>query len=364
MRRRRYPRRAPRCGSPRVFELWYAIVATMFALYVVLDGYDIGAGVVHPIVAHTDAERRTVLGAIGPYWDANEVWLLAAGGALFLAFPRVLASALSGFYLAIFLIVWCLLLRAIAIEFRSHLAEPLWRGFWDVVFMGASVLLAVLFGAALGNVIRGVPLTAEGWFRLTLFTTFRPREPVGILDWYTVLAGAFSLVALAGHGAAFIAWRATGDVLARSRRLALGLHVGVAILWPLVTLATYAVNPAMLRALPGRPLAWLAIALAMGGLAWALVGGARPRPLATFLGSSAFLLGMLGATAACLFPVMLRALPDPSRSLTAFAGGAAPQGLRAALGWWAIGFPIVVGYFVLLFRLHRERVTATGDGQT
>ena len=133
-----------------MFELWFAIVAVMLTLYVVLDGYDLGAGALHLVVARTDQERRTVLAAIGPYWDANEVWLLAGAGALFVAFPGVLAAGLSGFYLAIFLVVWCLILRAIAIEFRSHLREPLWRRFWDGLFALASALLPVLFGAALG----------------------------------------------------------------------------------------------------------------------------------------------------------------------------------------------------------------------
>ena len=256
-------------------ELWYAILAVMLALYVVLDGYDLGAGALHLAVARNDPERRTVLAAIGPFWDANEVWLLASGGVLFVAFPRALAAGLSGFYLAIFLVIWCLVLRAVAIEFRSHVAEPLWRNFWDVVLAGASGLLPVLFGAAFGNLIRGVPLGREGWFELTLFTSFLPREPVGILDWYTVLAGVFALVALLGHGAAFLTWRTEGPVQERSRQLAFVLYVVLAVLWPLVTLATHAVNPSLLAALPGRPLGWLGLALPPGGMGGGL-GGAPP----------------------------------------------------------------------------------------
>src|SRR5262245_3322164 len=192
-----------------MFELWFAIAALMLALYVALDGFDLGAGILSPIVARTDAERRQVLAAIGPYWDASEVWLLASGGALFVAFPRVLASGLSGFYLAIFLVLWSLILRGIAIEFRSHVAEPLWRRFWDGTFALASVLLSVLLGVAIGNVIRGLPLDINGWFSLTLFTTFQPTAPPGILDWYTVLTGIFALLVLGGHGALFLAWKTT-----------------------------------------------------------------------------------------------------------------------------------------------------------
>jgi len=344
-----------------MFEFWYGVVTVMLAAYVVLDGFDLGAGALHLLVARDDAERRTVLAAIGPFWDANEVWLLAAGGALFVAFPRVLAAGLSGFYLAIFLVLWCLILRGIAIEFRSHVGDRMWRGFWDAVFALASLLLPVLFGAALGNVIRGVPLTRDGWFQLTLFTTFLPRDPVGILDWYTVLAGVFALVAIAGHGAWYLAWRASDPVGARARALALPLSIALAVLWPLTTATTMAVNRDLLAALPHRPLSFLGLLIAVVGLVAVFVGAARRRPLAAFVGSSAFLTGMLVATASCLYPVLLRSTTDPALSITAQTGGATPDGLRMASRWWAIGFPLAVAYFVLLFRLHRGKAVGAPD---
>jgi cytochrome d ubiquinol oxidase subunit II len=160
-------------------ELWYAIVALMLTTYVVLDGYDFGAGALHLFVAKTDAERRQVLAAIGPYWDGNEVWLLASGGALLVGFPKALAAGLSGYYLAIFLLLWTLIVRGISIELRSHVEAPLWRAFWDAAFFGASALLAILFGAALGNILRGVSIGPDGWFSLPLFTDFSGRPPVG-----------------------------------------------------------------------------------------------------------------------------------------------------------------------------------------
>jgi cytochrome d ubiquinol oxidase subunit II len=341
-----------------MFELWYGIVAAMFVAYVVLDGFDLGAAALHFTVARTDAERRTVLAAIGPFWDANEVWLIAGGGALFAAFPRVLAAGLSGFYLAIFLVIWCLILRAIGIELRSHLAEPMWRSFWDAVLMLASALLPVLFGAALGNVIRGVPLTSDGWFQLTLFTRFVPREPVGILDWYTVLAGVFALIALTGHGAAFLAWRTTGPVHERSARLVTRLYGTLIVLWPLATLATLDVRPALFAGLAHRPIAWIALALAIGGFANVFLASRRGRWRSAFLGSCAFLSGMLIATAACLFPALLPSIGDPRLSLTAMNSGQSVSGLRVALGWWVIGAPLAVFYFVMLFRLNRGKVKA------
>src|SRR5437870_3803673 len=160
--------------------LWFAIVAGMLAVYVILDGFDFGAGILHRFVAKTDGERRTVLAAIGPVWDGNEVWLVAAGGVLFLAFPRVFAVAFSGFYMALMMVLWLLILRGIAIESRSHDANPLWREFWDTTFALSSSLLAIVLGTALGNVVRGVPLDKTGYFSLPLFTDFQPGAFPGV----------------------------------------------------------------------------------------------------------------------------------------------------------------------------------------
>lgn len=343
-------------------DIWYAIAVCMLTAYVVLDGFDFGAGALHPFVARNDAERRQVLAAIGPFWDGNEVWLLAAGGALFVGFPRVLASGISGFYFAIFLVLWCLILRGVSIEFRSHVHDPVWRSSWDFFFWLSSTLLPVFFGAALGNLLRGVPLGADGWFELALFTDFSAREPVGILDWYTVLVGIFALTALAAHGAVFLNWKTDGPVQARSRALGRRLYAAVAVLWPVVTLATHRVDGGFLSSLASRPLAWLLAAVALAGLATAFVGLARGRELPAFLGSCAFLAGLSMATAACVFPTMLRATGGEPLSLTAYNSGGDPQGLRTALTWFSLGFPLAIFYFVVVFRLHRGKAVAATEG--
>lgn len=343
-------------------ELWYAIAALFLAAYAVLDGFDLGAGALHLLVARTDGERRSVLGAIGPFWDGNEVFLLASGGVLFVAFPTALAVGLSGFYFAIFLVLWTLLLRGIAIEFRSHVNDPLWRAGWDVTFSAASAALAILLGVALANLIRGVPLDAKGWFTLTLFTHFRTEEPVGILDWYTILVGLFALVTLMAHAGAFLAWKTRGAVEERSRRLSAVLVGVVAVAWPLVTWATHVVSPAAFATLRERPLAWLGAAAALAGIAAALYGLNARRGLIAFLGTCAFIAGILGATAAMTFPVLLRATSDPSRSITAHAAAAAPAGLRVALRWFSLGAPLALAYFVTVFRLHRGKVREPREG--
>ena len=343
--------------------IWFWLVSVMMAIYAVMDGFDFGAGILHPLVARTDSERRQVLGAIGPLWDGNEVWLLAGGGSLFLAFPKVLAAGFSGFYLALFMVIWTLILRGIAIEFRSHVADGMWRGFWDFAFTVASVLLPVLLGAALGNVVRGVPLDDTGYFTIPLFTDFGTGNPVGILDWYTVLMGIFVLVTLANHGALFLAWKTEGPVHVRACRLALPLSVLTAMLGGLTTLATARVNSDIYANLPGAPLAWLGLAAFLLGLVFVFWGQLRGKHLTAFLGSGAFILGLLAATAACVFPVMLKSTLDPRWSLTAQNAAVGEHGLRAGLKWWVFGFPLAVGYFVFLFRLHRGKVKVTTDGE-
>src|SRR5271167_829908 len=174
--------------------IWFMIVAVMVAMYVLLDGFDIGAGAIHLFIAKNDIERRTILRAIGPVWDGNEVWLLAAGGTLYFAFPQLYASSFSGFYLPLMVVLWLLMLRAIGIEFRAHIENRVWQDFFDAIFSGSSILLAVFFGAALGNVVRGVPLDATGCFFEPLWTNFKLRPETGILDWYTLLIGGMALV--------------------------------------------------------------------------------------------------------------------------------------------------------------------------
>ncbi len=343
-------------------EIWYAIAVFLLTAYVVFDGFDFGAGALHFLVARGGAERRQILAAIGPFWDGNEVWLLVAGGALFVAVPRVLSSGISGFYFAIFLVLWCLILRGVSIEFRSHVRNEIWRGSWDFFFSVASALLPVFFGAALGNLLRGLPLDADGWFELPLFTDFSAREPVGILDWYTVLIGIFALAALMGHGAAFLAWKTTGAVQERSRRAGVRLFAAVAALWPVVTVATARVNETFLSSLTSRPLAWLLAAIALLGLAAVLFALPHGRDLPAFLGSCAFLAGLSFATAACVFPTMLRASGSQALSITAYTAGGDPRGLRIALVWFAVGLPLAIVYLAIVLRLHRGKVVPAEEG--
>ncbi|HEV8700681.1 MAG TPA: cytochrome d ubiquinol oxidase subunit II [Candidatus Polarisedimenticolia bacterium] len=342
--------------------LWFALASAMVAIYVVMDGFDFGAGVLYRRVARNDRERRQVLAAIGPFWDGNEVWLIAGGGVLFMAFPKVLASALSGFYLAIMPVLWVLILRGISIEFRSHVDDAMWRAFWDATLAMASTLASLLLGVALGNLIRGVPLLEDGWFSLSLFESFSPRGALGLLDWYTVLAGLLALAALAHHGALFLAWKTDGPVRTRSLKAAGVLFPAVVVLWLAATAATASVAPELFPALAARPVAWLATALFLVGLAGTFAARRAGRDFLAFVASGAFLLGILGATAAAVYPTMIRSISEPSRSLTAFNASAGRESLAAGLSWWPAGFALAIVYAVVVFRLHRGKVRAA-DGE-
>ena len=340
--------------------LWFILVGGMLAMYVLLDGFDLGAGVIHLYAARDDTERRTILRAIGPVWDGNEVWLIAAGGTLFFTFPLLYAASFSGFYLPLFIVLWLLMLRGIAIELRSHLPNPVWAQFWDGLFFLGSGLLAFFYGAALANVVRGVPLDTGGTFFEPLWTNFDPRgaEP-GILDWYTILIGLLALAALTVHGANFIAVKTAGPVNARARRAAGRTWPALLVLTGLATFATFTLRPSLLTSFHDRPWGYIFPALALAGLVGMRYYPARGRERAAFAASSAFLAGMLAGTAFALYPVVLPAV-TPANSLTIHNAAAGQYGLVVGLIWWLIGMALAAVYFVLTYRLFRGKVTPPG----
>src|SRR5262249_27853852 len=252
--------------------------------------------------------------------------LLATGGTLYFAFPLLYASSFSGFYLPLMMVLWLLMLRAVGIEFRHHIDDPVWQGFFEVVFCGSRILLAIFFGAALGNVIRGVPLNAEGYFFLPLWTNFRPGTNPGILDWYTVLAGVVALVTLAIHGALYVAVKTDGDVNARSRK-------AVLFLWPvlvIVTLASLAatslVHPEVLANYKAYPVGILIPIAVVASLSVIFRGTRAGKEKLAFGGSCAYIAAMLVGAVLALYPVVLPSSTDPAQSLTIYTTAAGRHG--------------------------------------
>ncbi|MBZ5601864.1 MAG: cytochrome d ubiquinol oxidase subunit II [Acidobacteriia bacterium] len=342
--------------------VWFVLVALMLAGYVVLDGFDLGAGALHLIAARTDEERRLVLGSIGPVWDGNEVWLLAAGGTLFYAFPLLYASSFSGFYLPLNMVLWLLVLRAIGIEFRAHLANGLWRDFFDGVFSLASLLLIVLFGAALGNVIRGVPLGADHYFFVPLWTDFRTGPQPGALDWYTVLCAVVTIAIIAQHGALYLILKTSGELNRRLRTIANILLPAVVALTAASLWASVGVRAELLDNYRATPAGWIIPVL----VAAALIGIFRftrsGREREAFLSSCVFILTMLVGAAFALYPVLLPSSGDPTLSLTIHNAAAGARSLSVGLGWWSAGMAVAIGYFVLVYSLFKGKVHLHSNG--
>jgi cytochrome bd ubiquinol oxidase subunit II len=343
--------------------VWFWIVAVMIAAYVVLDGFDLGVGILSAFLARTEEDRRTMIRSIGPVWDGNEVWLLAGGGTLYFAFPLLYASSFSGFYLPLMIVLWLLIARGASVELRMHIDHPVWRAFFDGLFFVASALLAIFFGAALANVIRGVPLGQDGYFFLPLWTNWRTGAEPGILDWYTVIGGVVALVALAVHGALWLVMKAPGELEERARRAAAGLWV-VLLLVTLVSLpATIAVRPSALDNYRAHPVLFAIPALVVATLIGILSFTRQRKPLAAFLSSCLYLVFMLVGAAVGLYPTLLPSSSDPALSITIARALTGPHSLHVGLVWWSVGLVLALTYIVTAYSLFRGKVSAeTGYG--
>lgn len=340
--------------------LWFWLVAAMLTAYVLLDGFDIGAGALYPLLARTEEEKKQVLASVGPVWDANEVWLIAAGGTLYFAFPALYASSFSGFYLPLMIVLWLLILRGISLEFRGHIRSAVWHPFWDFTFCASSLLLAVFYGAALGNVARGVPLDATGYFLEPLWTDFRLGAETGILDWYTIPAGLLALAALAMHGSLWVALKTEGALAARAHRLAGRVWWLVLVLATVVTALTWRVQPHLEENFARWPAGFLFPALAVAGLCAVFYFLQLRSERGAFLGSCLFLAGMMASVVFGLYPMVLPAR-SPQFSLTIANAQAGAYGLRIGLVWWIFGLALACGYFVFLYRSFRGKVSTPAD---
>lgn len=336
--------------------IWYIIVAFMITAYVIFDGFDLGAGVIHLLVAKNGDERKLILKSIGPVWDGNEVWLLAAGGSLYMAFPLLYASSFSGFYLPLMIVLWLLIFRACGIEFRSHINNPLWQQFFDVVFSVSSLLIILFFGAALGNVIRGVELDKNGYFFAPLWTNFRVGANPGIIDWYTLLTGLLAIVVLTMHGSLYVILKTEDALNLRTKSL-------VKMLWPIqlilsivCLLSTLLIRPEILNNYKAH--LWsivfpLIVIIGLIGIIFCLQTG---KEFLAFISSTIYIIGMLGGAAFGLYPNVLPSMNHES-SLTIYNTAAGNYSLKVGLAWWLLGFILVTVYFTYIYRHFAGKVT-------
>ena len=341
---------------------WYAVLSFMLITYVVLDGRNWGAGMLHWLVAKTPEERRQVVAAIGPLWSWHEVWLVGFGGTLVAVFPRLMASAFAGYYLALFLILWGLILRGVSIEVGGHINDRMWQGYWDFIFVFANFLLAILFGAAAGNVARGVPLDEHGDFAMAFFTNFGVRGEVGLLDWYTISVAVFAVVVLAAHGATYLVLKTEGPVHDRSKAFAKALWMAAGPLFLFVSFESWLVRPVLGRAV-ANPLCWLGALIVLLGLAMLVSGLTTRQEQRAFVGSNLLLGGVLATGSAAIFPVLLYSTLAPENSLNAYAVASSRHGLVLASLWWPAGLALATAYFVFISRRYAGKVSVRRDTQ-
>jgi cytochrome d ubiquinol oxidase subunit II len=337
-------------GSLDLHTTWFIIVGVLFTGYVILDGFDLGVGVLHLIVAKKDDERRVFLNAIGPVWDGNEVWLVTGGGALFAAFPDVYATVFSGFYLAFMALLCALIFRAVAIEFRSKHESPRWRAFWDRSFAFGSLGSAVVIGLALGNIARGVPIDEHGEFAGTF---------LGLLHPYALLMAVTTVALFAMHGAIYLVLKTEGELHARLRVRVKPLIIAFILCYAILTLATLLYVPHITEAFRREP--WffalvIPVVLAIANIPREVNRG---REFRAFLSSCAAMAGLMAVFGVGSYPYLIYSQPVVEHSLTAFNAASSPKTLAVMLTIALIGIPVVLAYSVSIYWIFRGKVHLT-----
>ncbi len=326
--------------------IWFLLVGVLLTGFAILDGFDLGVGAWY-LRAKGDPERRTLLNAIGPVWDGNEVWLLTGGGAIFAAFPPVYATVFSGFYLAMMLVVVCLITRAVSLEFRSKEESPRWRGIFDVAFSLSSIVAGLLFGVALGNILRGIPLNERGDYTGTFF---------GLLNPYALLIGVLGLAMLAFHGANFITLKSAGDLKARAETWAARSGILYLALFAVASVTTVVAVPHLTENFFAVPVLWLVPTVGAVTITLSVRFVRKARPEKAFLFSSLSITAMMGIAGASLFPRLVPALGAPELSLTAANASSSERTLKVMLLLAVVGMPLVLGYTIWVYRAFSGKV--------
>lgn len=336
--------------------IWFILIGVLIAGYMVTDGFDLGAGILYPFIAKSEEDKTVILRIIGPIWDGNEVWLLTAGGALFAAFPEAYATVFSGFYLALMLVLFMLIIRAGSLQFRSM--EEGWKGFWDTAFFVSSSVAALLFGVAAGNIIRGVPLDNMAEYAGNFFTLLNP---------FSLLVGILSFAWFVMHGAAWIAKKSTGDLYTRAAKVRSTSQIVVLVLTVVVLAASTLLAPAAFASGASKIATYIFAVIAVGGVLVSYFTGkqackkdSKPHcDLVSFFGSLVSGIGYVGIWASIIFPNLVPTPSYDSLSLTIEKAASADPTLMAMLVIAAIGVPLVLFYVGLIYKTYSGRVKAS-----
>ncbi|HFC00361.1 MAG TPA: cytochrome d ubiquinol oxidase subunit II [Phaeodactylibacter sp.] len=341
---------------------WYIIIAIVLVVFFVLDGYDFGTGIIHLFFAKTEKDKEVIAKSAGLFWDSNEVWLVAGGGMLFMAFPTFYASVFSGFYLPLIIVLWLVVFRAIGLEFRGQFEYQMWKDIWDKSFGVSSFLLALFFGIALGNIVRGVNLGGvenntslyEGhYFFLPLWdSSLSPlSETPGVIDWFTVVIGLISVVTLAIHGANWIILKTNASINEQLKKLIFKLNIALLVLTIFSLSIWQIVKPDSLDNFFKNPLLIIFPLLYFSGIGGLFFIKRFKNNMYGFILSSLLIIGGITSSLASMFPVILPSTNHLNESLTIYNTAAADYGLSVALSWGIVGFILLFVYMIIQKRL-------------
>jgi cytochrome d ubiquinol oxidase subunit II len=328
--------------------IWFIIWGVAWAVYFMLDGFDLGLGTVFPFLAGSETDKRTIINAMGPFWDGNEVWLITAGGVTFAAFPRTYAVMFSGLYTPLMLLLFALILRGVAFEFRGKEDSELWRRTWDVCLVVGSFLPALLLGVAFANIFQGIPIDTAGIFHGNLFTLLNP---------YGLVGGLTFVLIFAVHGLLWLATRTEGAIHARAAHLAKRLWLAEAAM-AVVFLAMTWFTTRLWQNVLAKPFLLSLPLLAVAGLFGARVFAGKGQWWKAWFASSALILGAVLFGVAGLFPDLLPSSLDPAASMTAFNSASSPLTLKIMLGVVLCFLPVVIGYQLWVYLKFRDTITA------
>ncbi len=331
--------------------IWFLLVAVLIIGYAILDGFDLGVGVLH-LFTKNEEEKRINLNAIGPVWDGNEVWLLTGGGALFAAFPIVYATVFSGFYIALMLLLFALILRAVSFEFRGKIESNGWKKLWDLAFGIGSLLPAILFGVAVGNILRGIPIDGNGMFTGNFFTLLNP---------YSILVGVLSLILFTMHGSIYMTMKSSGNQLERMKNIAPRLWITFIIVYVLVTLYSFFAAGFLFASILSNPLFWILFILMLIAIIYIPVALKSEKFGRAFFSSSLTIACMIGLMAISLFPRLVPSLTDLNNSLTIYNASSTERTLFTMLIIALIGMPFVIGYTIFIYRAFKGKVQLGGE---
>jgi cytochrome d ubiquinol oxidase subunit II len=320
-------------------EFWFVLVAFLFAGYFFLEGFDFGVGMLLPVLGKDDTDRRVMINTIGPVWDLNETWLIVAGASMFAAFPYWYATLFSGFYLPLLIILVALIVRGVAFEYRGKINDPRWKARWDVCIIFGSVVPALLWGVAFANILRGVPIDADGNFTGNLFTLLNP---------FGLLGGLATVALFCTYGAIFIALKTLGPIRQEARRLAARIGIGAVVLGAVFLVWSLLVH--------GDAVSWMLGILTAVLLVAGLAANAREREGWAFALVGAAVVGLVATLFVALFPDLMPSSTDPAFSLTVENASSTPRTL-AVMSWVALAtLPFVLAYQAWTYWVFRKRI--------